>query len=64
MHDKPEKVKESLAFERELVQAPEGSEGNLKPDPEGNTQVRSAKGKPTNSGYLILDPRGVLHNPM
>ena len=37
MHDKPEKVTKGLAFEGEVGQAPEGSEGNLKLDPEVGT---------------------------
>ena len=59
MHDKPEKVKESLAFERELVQAPEGSEGNLKPDPEGGNASVACEGEPTKSVYLTFDPSGI-----
>ena len=59
MGDKTEKVTARLACEGESGQAPGGSEGNLKPDPEVGTTSVVCKGDPTKSGYLNFDPIGM-----
>ena len=59
MVDKPEKVTSRLACKGELVQAPESSEGNLKPYPEEGTASVAREGEPPKSGYLTFDPGGM-----
>ena len=50
MGDKHEKVTAILDYNRELVQAPEGSEGNTKTDPEGGTASVSHEEESAKSG--------------
>ena len=59
MGNKPEKFTASLTCEGESGQAPEGSEGKLKPDLEGGTVRVAREGEPTKSGYLNFDPSGM-----
>ena len=54
MGDKYEKVAAILAFEGELGQALEESEGYLKPYLEGGTASVSHKGYAIKSGYLTF----------
>ena len=56
MGDKPEKFTACLTCKGESGQAPEGSEGNLKPDPEGGTASVHCEGDPTKSVYISFDP--------
>ena len=54
-----EKVTERLACEVESGHTKGGSEGTLKPDPEGGTVGVAREGDPTKSGYLNFDPSGM-----
>ena len=54
--EKTKKVTAILAFKDKSGQAPEGSEGNLKPDPEGGTASVHCEGDPTKSVYISFDP--------
>ena len=58
MGDKPDKVTEIFYCNGVLGQAPEGSEGNLKPYPEGCTASLAPKRESNKSGYLTFDPGG------
>ena len=53
------KVTTSLACEGESGQAPDDSEGNLKPDPEGGTESVAREGDTTKSEFLTYDPSGM-----
>ena len=59
MGKKPEKFTASLTCEGESGQAPEGSEGKLKPDLEGGTVRVAREGEPTKSGNLTFEPGGM-----
>ena len=59
MDDKYKKVAAILAFEGELGQAPEKSDGNLIPYPEGGNASVSRKGYAIKSGYLTFYPGSV-----
>ena len=59
MCDKPEKVSSSLNCKGELGQAPDISEGNLKPYLEEVTASVAREGQPTKSGYLTFDSGGI-----
>ena len=59
MGDKHEKVTERLACEVESGHTTGGSEGTLKPYPEGGTAGVARKRDPNKSGYLNFDPSGM-----
>ena len=56
MSEKPDKVTATLACQGEPGQAPEGTEEDLKPDPEGGTTSVAHEGERTMSGYPTFDP--------
>ena len=56
MGKKPDQFTAILDCEVEPGQASGGSEGNLKPDPEGGTASVAREGEPTKSVYLTFDP--------
>ena len=59
MGDNPYNFTARSACEGESGQAPEESEGNLKPDPEGGTASVAREGDPTKLEYLTFDPSGM-----